>query len=201
MTDSLTFLHLMAAKICHDFASPLGALGLGIEMLEDLKTLDDSTKDLLGSSLDNGKSKIHFYRKLLGTDVNGPTCVEVDQTLNPHFKSHHIEMIWHDGFFVEEGWGSRILLGTLWLLSECMARGGKITIARDESYLFLVHAIGPMVQWRPGYEEVIATEQGLDVQTPRTILPYYVKKICTSQGLKMEIHNIQDNEIMLKICA
>ncbi len=67
-TIDLRLLELVAAKICHDLAGPVGAVANGIELLtEPGTTADPEVVEMLGSSARMASRRLQFLRAALGT--------------------------------------------------------------------------------------------------------------------------------------
>lgn len=57
---------LVAARICHDLVSPLGAIGNGVELLQ-VTGAEGPELDLLAQSTQSASAKLRFYRVAFGT--------------------------------------------------------------------------------------------------------------------------------------
>lgn len=74
-TIELRLLELVAAKICHDLAGPVGAVANGIELLaEPGTTADPEVVEMLGSSARMASRRLQFLRAALGTANTLPTA-------------------------------------------------------------------------------------------------------------------------------
>jgi len=177
----------MAAKLCHDLATPLGALGLGLEMaLEgvDERTIDKDTQDLLLNSSNTAKLRLKTYRALLSLGPESPTFQETQESLNLMCQEQKIRLNWHiNSILIPNGLFCRVLLGLGLITTESLIRGGIISLhlnpVGEDNINIVITAEGPMVQLRPGYMEILNSDQSLLHQTSRTILPFYIKMLTT----------------------
>ncbi len=58
---------MVAARICHDLVSPLGAIGNGIELMELSGQSGGAELDLVAESTRNANAKLRFFRIAFGT--------------------------------------------------------------------------------------------------------------------------------------
>ncbi len=205
MPESLVLMHLMAAKLCHDLATPLGALGLGLEMaLEgvDDKTIDKDTQDLLLNSSNTAKLRLKSYRALLSIGAESPTFQDTQEALNLMCHEQKVRLNWHiNSSLIPNGLFCRILLGLGYITTESLIRGGVISlhlkpVAEDNINIAII-AEGPMVQLRPGYMETLTTDQPLLHQTSRTVLPFYVKLLTNQYHKNITCHVSDRNRMEL----
>jgi histidine phosphotransferase ChpT len=205
MPESVVLMHLMIAKLCHDLATPLGALGLGLEMaLEnvDEKAIDKDTQDLLLNSSNTAKLRLKTYRALLSIGPESPTFSETQEALNLMCQEQKIRLNWHIGSsLVPNGLFCRVLLGLGFIAAESLIRGGAMSLylkpVADDNIDIAIAAEGPMVQLRPGYMEALSNDQALLHQTSRTILPYYVRILASQYKKNITCHISGGNKLEL----
>lgn len=207
MPESLVLMHLMAAKLCHDLATPLGALGLGLEMaLEgvDEKTIDKDTQDLLLNSSNTAKLRLKSYRALLSIGPESPTFQDTQEALNLMFHEQKIRLNWHiNSSLVPNGLFSRILLGLGHITVESLIRGGIVSLhlqpVAEGNINIAIIAEGPMVQLRPGYLETLTNDQPLLHQTSRTVLPFYIRLLANQYHKNITCHVSDRNRMELSV--
>ncbi len=208
MSESFVLMNLMAAKLCHDLATPLGALGLGLEMaLEnvDEKIIDKDTQELLLNSSNTAKLRLKVYRALLSIGPESPTFSEIQEALNLICQEQKIRLNWHiNSSLIPNGLFCRVLLGLGFIASESLIRGGIISLklqpVDEDNINIAITAEGSMVQLRPGYAETLNHDQSLLHQTSRTILPYYIR-LLANQYHKNITCNVNDGNKLEIITA
>ncbi len=67
MTKTTDISHILAARICHDIVSPLGAIGNGVELLEMTEMRASPEIALLSDSVESLVARLRFFRVAFGT--------------------------------------------------------------------------------------------------------------------------------------
>jgi histidine phosphotransferase ChpT len=170
MDDVLKLSYLLASKMCHDLATPLGAMSLGVDM-----SGDPEMDEMMRHSLDAANLKLKFYRTLLTPTDRAPHLGEVVQYLKDYAKAHNIQVIWGpvdaDEF---QGTPARLLLGLTHIAMETLLKGGSVHLSCVENTL-TIEARGNPCQLRDTYLAALTSQDlTLSVQNARTIMPYYL---------------------------
>lgn len=126
---------LVAARLCHDLVSPLGAIGNGVELLEmsgDHPGLANSPElTLIGDSVRAARSRVRYYRMAFGhAPADQRVAVaEITQLAQGYARDARLTV-------EVEGGGdasrieTRMLLLALMCMDSAMPWGGKVTVAR-----------------------------------------------------------------------
>src|SRR3954467_11382201 len=71
----LRVLELLAARLCHELISPIGAIANGVELLgeDDPEFVRDATA-LIGQSAKKAGQRLQFYRFAYGSSATGDTA-------------------------------------------------------------------------------------------------------------------------------
>ncbi|MBY0280798.1 MAG: hypothetical protein K2W94_01415 [Alphaproteobacteria bacterium] len=206
MSDQFVLMHLMTAKLCHDIATPLGALGLGLEMAMSSEKIDNDTQDLLLTSSETAKQRLKVYRALLSASSNSPTFADVQQIITDLCQSSKVRLDFNiKASMLPEGLFCRLVLGACFMVIEALHKGGVLSIhikpfPNDESMELMLVSEGEMVQLRPGYMETLKGEQTLKDQSSRTILPFYLKMMATHYQKKIDCELESPHKLCLTIC-
>ncbi len=162
-------------------ATPLGAIGLGIDMAGD-PTMDEITR----SSLDTANMKLKFYRMLLTPSDGAPPFGEVMEFFKILSKNKKVSIATSgldDDFF--NGTNARLLLGVTYLVSETLLKGGNIVITCSDNILS-ISGQGPKCMLKDAYVAMLNDRNMTLVgQNPRTILPYYI--LCLTSLANVEL--------------
>lgn len=133
---------LISARICHDIASPLGAIANGLELLE-LSGIADSPETLLiGDSVASATARVEFFRVAYGI-AGQESCIgasTASKTLVGYFDEKKITADWSI-----EADTTRTIAKLLFLLAQsaesAMPYGGNIQLTSDaETYQILCTA-------------------------------------------------------------
>ncbi|MCX7337881.1 MAG: histidine phosphotransferase family protein [Alphaproteobacteria bacterium] len=202
MSDTVTLANLMISKLCHDIAAPMGAMGLGLEMLFDntqKQKFDQETKDLIMGSLDSFKTRLRIFRALFSTEFDGPSFNIVKDILVSLGPAHKLQINTQS---IPSGAPCKILLGLTYMSTEALVRGGTITI----DYLdgsdsdIQIMAEGSIAWLRPEYVETLGDNpHSSDDQTPRTILPYYLRLLASDINKKIVYTPVNPNKFYLVV--
>ena len=87
---------LISARICHDLASPLGAIANGLELLELTGLGDTPEVTLLSDSVNSATARIEFFRIAYGP-ANPKTLISpaiAQKTLAKNFAERKISINW-----------------------------------------------------------------------------------------------------------
>lgn len=129
---------LVAARLCHDLVSPLGAIGNGVELLEMAGEYPGLAKSpelsLIGESVKAARARVRFYRTAFGhaTRDQRTALTEVAQLAQDYARGTRLA--------VEiEGSGdlsrveARMLLLALMCMDSAMPWGGRVLVCRSMS--------------------------------------------------------------------
>jgi histidine phosphotransferase ChpT len=206
MSDQFVLMHLMTAKLCHDIATPLGALGLGLEMAIGSEKIDNDTQDLLLTSSETAKLRLKVYRALLTASSNSPTFSDVKQIITDLCHNSKVRLAFDiKAAMLPDGLFCRLVLGATFMIVEALHKGGVLSIhikpsPSDESMELMLVSEGEMVQLRPGHMETLKGEQPLKDQSSRTILPFYLKMMVAQYQKKIDCEMESPHKLCLAIC-
>lgn len=184
--------YLMAAKICHDMATPLSAMNLLLDFaFEHCK--DPHIEATFRESLEKASFRLQFYRLLLTINEEQPTYPDVHSLLMLCGKLTKVRLQLPTE--CPDGSAARLLLGLTYILIEGLTHGGSIAVTIQDDQLFLV-ANGSPLQLRPGYIEALETPDGVE-NNARNILPVYLGHLAKS--LRVSIHTSKPDADQLMI--
>ena len=130
----LRVLELLASRICHDLISPIGAIGNGLELLEDAG--DDMSDDALKLSVNcvrRASALLEFFRMAYGTagsdtGLRWETAKQLAEGLVDGSKT---TLVWNAapaGLNVPSA-APKLALNLVLLGTEMLPRGGEIAVA------------------------------------------------------------------------
>jgi histidine phosphotransferase ChpT len=129
--------HLIAARICHDIVSPLGAIANGVELL-GLTTGSTPEMKLIAESVENATARIRFFRLAYGPASPDQLVSrsEVVGTLAAVAKGGRMTFDWQ-----VQGECARLDVRAVFLLLQCMEAsmplGGHVTVSREGGTLLV----------------------------------------------------------------
>lgn len=207
MSNPLALMHLMTAKLCHDIAAPLGALGLGLEMVfSDNNRIDKDIQELLLTSSETAKLKLKVYRALLSGADNSPVFSDVKQLITDLCRHSEVRLVFDiKAPMLPDGLFCRLILGSCFLVVEALHKGGSLSVhikpsSDNESMEIMLVCEGETVRLKPGYMEVLLTDQPIKDQSSRTIFPFYLKMMAADYKKKIDCELENPHKLYLTIC-
>lgn len=185
--------HLMAAKICHDIATPLSAMNLLLDFaFEHCK--DPHIEATFRESLEKASIRLQFYRLLLTINEDQPSYPDVFTLLGNCAKILKIRL----ELPVEcpDGAPARLLLGLTYILMETLTHGGTVTVIFQDDTLIL-SAQGTPLQLRPGYIDALEKPDAVE-KNSRNILPIYLANLAQSLRVSLKIKGPKDDQIHIE---
>ena len=137
---------LVSSRICHDLISPVGAIGNGIELLEELAHSMPEIW-LIAESVDNAKNKLRFFRICFGQSTLGAMSgvEDISAVATATLQTPRLDLQWHlpeESLPREE---VKLLFLMLLCAETALPVGGTIAIARDGDN-YVITARGKRVQ-------------------------------------------------------
>lgn|GEM_PF-3657859 len=128
-------LQCISQKICHDLATPIGAIRLGLENLPE-----NEFTPILMQSIDNATHRIDIFRSLFSTSPDSIDYEKANRLLKAYLESKNIAFT-----TTGEATGpqARLILGLGVVMTECLPRGGTIDCDFGDMTL---SCRGPIVQ-------------------------------------------------------
>jgi histidine phosphotransferase ChpT len=194
MTNTIqSWVPLLTAKLCHDIASPLGALGLGLEMLKE-SGIDPEIYQTLQESCEAAQLRLKFYRLFFNEQAN---LSDVQTLLERMAELKSVKFEWQ-GLWLEDDRLSSLLLGCTHLALEALIRGGDIKVTLNDQ--ITIEAEGPNVQWRSDCLEAISDfSKGLKTPDVRVIFIVYLHHISNNLNKKIAYSEIDRHKFSIVI--
>jgi histidine phosphotransferase ChpT len=181
-------LTLLVARLCHDLAGPIAAVGNGIEMAADPDP--DFAREairLVAGSADEAAKRLQFYRFAYGSDGEG--AVEAI----PGAPSELALRFFAATTIACDYAASASRLPTVWQKLACnlllvgaggLPRGGALTVAADACGL-VVDAVGEAAFLPPELAAALAAAVPAATLTPRTVQAYWCALLAAELGCRL----------------
>lgn len=132
MPDQPDLAALIAARICHDLISPIGAISNGVELL-GMDAPDRPELALLSESAANANARIRFFRISYGAASTGQRIGkgEVASVLTDLGRGGRVACDWTSAPDLPRR-EVRLVFLLIQCLETAMAYGGKVSIAEDQ---------------------------------------------------------------------
>ena len=199
----LRVFEILASRLCHDIVGPVGAVNNGMEILEDDDP--DMTEDalaLVANSARQASDALQFYRLAYGMAGAqlGNELSDVVRITERYLSKSKALLEWSQASLplsAPSGTG-KLLLNMTALASECLPRGGSISVSVRETSLgaaLMVVARGQGAALRDELTGVF--EEGVDVEdlSPRNIQGYFTAHLARALGATLKIASEPDRMI------
>jgi histidine phosphotransferase ChpT len=172
---------LLAAKLCHDFISPCGAIVSGLDLLDD-PTAEDMREDalsLIGDSARKMVALVQFCRVAFGAATGSErfTGTELEALVEAVAGGGRATLQWRlDGGDYDRP-AARVLVNLAYLTAAALPSGGVATVSsrRDESALVIEgRAEGARARLKPEATTGLAGERLAEGLAGQWIQPYWL---------------------------
>ncbi len=133
--DAVTLSALLSSRLCHDLINPVGAIGSGLEVLDDSAmdpAMRDAALDLIRTGGGKSIALLKFARLAYGAAGGFGAEIpleEAEAALREIFKWTKAELVWRLrlGLAPKDQVKAILILG--YAASDCVPRGGVVTIS------------------------------------------------------------------------
>ena len=191
---------LLAARLCHDLASPLAAIDSGIELLNEPGFQESpQALELISSSAAQAVASLRFLRSAFGGlgEITGQ-ATQVRDLASDWLRLRRIDLDWHIGAAQLSPEVGRLLLNLLAVAGEALPRGGLVTLSETHTpaaRCYIAMAEGPDAQLRPETERSLEANaaDGLD---PREAQGYFLRRLAQRMGGAIDLDSRQGQVIL-----
>ena len=198
--DPVALSSLLASRLCHDLVNPVGALGSGVEVLED-ESMDEVMKeaalDLIKTGGDKSVALLKYARLAYGAAGGRGAEIPMDEAeliMRELFAFAKAELVWNAPAVHE----LKEIVKTVMILShyaaDCVPRGGSVTVAKTEDGAFTVTAEGPRLLLQ---EDLLTAFAGVCEDLKPKYAPAYVAYLlATELGGGVEGGRVGDDKVV-----
>lgn len=159
--DPVSLSALLASRLCHDLINPVGALGSGLEVLDDSamdQGMRDAALDLIRSGGEKSIALLKYARLAYGAagGVGAQLPLEeAEHILRDLYRWSKATLVWKlaPGHVDKEK--AKAILILAHAAADCVPRGGEVTVS-GESGDFTVEAVGPRVLLQDDFISALA---------------------------------------------
>lgn len=203
-------LELLSSRICHDLISPVGAIGNGIEFLEDSGTGSlDEAMSLIKFSASQASARLQVFRYAYG--AGGADASIKPEDIQKAFSASisgdgRITQSWDPyaplGQSGNPSGFCKILMGCLMLAQEFLPRGGNVSVraaAGGEGTVVTAQGVGAVM--REGVADALARTTSQEALDTKTIHPYVVSLMAGRYGFSVASGETLENSVSVVILA
>ena len=193
---------LLCSKVCHDVISPVGALSMSLEMLDEPGSADDAL-DLVRKSTKSAVSTLQFCRLAFG--ASGSTGASIDtgdaeKVAVEHLADERTTLNWQVERMILPKNQVKLLLNLLLIAAAAIPRGGVIAVRSEggqDAPGFTFHAAGKRVRVPVAFDEMVdgdIPEEGIDSQN---VQAYYTMLLAHETGMPITV-DLGDTDVTIK---
>jgi histidine phosphotransferase ChpT len=172
---------ILAARLCHELVSPIGAISNGFEILVDEPDFAEDARTLIGQSTRQATRRLQFYRLAYGSTASlGDDLVR--NTALGLFAEGRVSCTWPEGRAVPAGL-HKLALNLLLVASEMLPRGGTVSLEAGPGLGVRVQGEG--VRLGEGGLPLIAAGRDAAI-SPRTVQAIFTRRLAERLGLGIE---------------
>jgi len=174
--DPVSLASLLASRVCHDLINPVGALGSGLEVLED-KDLDppmrEAANDLIRSGGRKSIALLKFARLAYGAAGGFGAQIpmeEAESSIKEIYHWNKADLDWRAPPGLASKEAVKVVLILAQAAADCVPRGGKVSVsATGEGYR--IEATGPRAML---HAELVAALAGETAEMKPKFAPAYI---------------------------
>jgi histidine phosphotransferase ChpT len=124
---------MLCSRVCHDLINPVGAIGNGLEVLNDPNqaAMADGAQELIANSAKHARAKLEFARlaygasSTAGTDFDTRECERVAKLL---FEIEKADLDWQVPLMLLPKHKAKLLMNMLLIAAMAVPRGGMVKV-------------------------------------------------------------------------
>lgn len=184
---------LLCSRVCHDIISPVGAIGNGLELLDE-GGADEDAMQLIRASAANASARLQFARIAFGAAGSAGMQIDTGDAENvatAFIRNEKPELEWIGGRALLPKNQVKLLLNLILVANTAIPRGGKLTVRLDDLETdpkFTVTAHGPMVRVPPKFLEMHAGRQLEEPVDAHSVQYYYTILLARETGMTISLH-------------
>ena len=195
---------LLAARMCHDFISPAGAIVSGLDLLDDPTAQDmrDEALNLIGASAKKLVALLAFDRVAFGGSSAAESfdVRELERLTRDVFAHGRASLEWAVAPASLDKPGARVVMNLAQIGAGALPIGGvaAVSAVADGALLAEVHAVGTRARLRP---EVIDGLNGAPLGeglSGHWVQAYFLRSVIDAAGGSLEI-DIGEGEITVRV--
>ncbi len=189
---------LLTSRLCHDLVGPLGAVDNGLELMAENGEMAGEAMALAQRSARRATGRLQLFRFAFGAaggeDNFGPG--EARALATDCLQTGQLEIDWPAAMELPPG-AARLLLNLLILGSECLPRGGRLSVLRSDHGL-AVACEAPQTRLLPELKSALEGHADLATLSPRTVVGHYAARLAQSLGWHARANDEGQSRVLLE---
>ena len=145
--DALALSALLSSRVCHDLINPVGAVGSGLEVLEDPSmegSMREAAMDLIQSGAKKAIALLSYARLAYGAAGGFGAQIGLEdarKVLEGVYETHKADLEWGLGAELAPKENVKVLLILAYAAADSVPRGGRVSLTGDINN-FMITATG-----------------------------------------------------------
>lgn len=207
LSVDLRVTELIASRLCHDLVGPIGAVGNGLELMEDEGPgMAQDALALSAKSAAQASNLLQFYRLAYGMagNIQGTEMATL-KTLADNFLGHtKTKLDWALSAAIGDmpAGSGKLLLNLVAMAAEGLPRGGSIKVnsgTNGSSVTLQVTAEGTDAGLRPEAKAGLADDVKIDELSPRNVHGYFTRLLAKRMGGRLSYAEPGQGRLYLEV--
>lgn len=207
-TAPIAILEQLSSRICHDLISPIGAIGNGLELIEEMGggAGDDEAVKLISYSSAQAAAKLAAFRLAYGAGGRDPNIKpeDVQRTFGKYISGDgKIKQAWDPfgplGIDPKKPAFCKMLMLALMLAGETLPRGGMVLVDAGAENETIISAQGQDAVLREGVVETLAGTMDAENIDPRLVHPAMVGLLSARYGYAVNVKEQGEGKIVFTL--
>ena len=193
-TFDLRIAELLAARLCHELVSPVGAINNGVELLEDDPDFAADAAGLIGQSAVQATRRLQFYRIAYGSTAS--IALDLGRKVAfDLFADGKIACDWPETVAPEVKLACNLLL----VAAEALPRGGRLTLAGADP--LEIRAEGEGARLPAHLPDALTGVLGADMVDARSVQAAFTGALVLRAGLRPSIETLASGAIVFRLAS
>jgi histidine phosphotransferase ChpT len=200
--DSLDLAALLCSKVCHDVINPVGAISIGLEMLEDQPDEETRTAalELVAKSAKSASAKLEYHRLAFGAAGSAGASIDTgaaEAVARGLFADDKTRLVWNAERVLMAKNKVKLLLNLCLIAASAIPRGGEIQVTisgADDTTTFNVRSTGIYCRLAQTVPALVAGEPESGSVDAHGIQAFYTGLVARACGLNVRIQ-AQDGSV------
>jgi histidine phosphotransferase ChpT len=197
-TLDLKIAELLAARLCHELVSPIGAVANGLEILEDEPNFAADAGALIALSARQASRRLQFYRLAYGATTPLEEAL-TRKSVAEFFAEGKVDFTWRFTA-LPPAWG-KLACNLVLVAAEALPRGGKVALEPAAGGLFAVTAQGEGAKLGEPVLALLGGPIRHELLTPRTIQAAFTALLAARDGMTIGVQPRAANDFALVVQA
>ena len=194
----LRIAELLAARLCHELVSPVGAINNGVELLTDDPEFAADAAALIAQSAGQATRRLQFYRIAYGSTmpIAGDSARKATLDL---FEESKITCVWPEPF--ERDVSSKLICNLFLVAAEALPRGGTLRLGTRPAGGIELVAAGESARLPAHLPDALVGTPAADAIDTRSVQAAFTASLARRAGLLPSIETPASGEIVFALAS